>query len=89
MKDQIRLTIAISRDLYDKLVVLTESYGMSKSALVAYYVGRSVDTETRIKDATPNLVDNLMKMMLERGDIPDYTDSKGNKIMREVDMEKE
>lgn len=85
-RDQVRITIAITKELYDKIATVSESYGMSKSGLVAYYVGRAVDTEIAIKKQTPNMMDTLLKLMLERGDIPDYVDSQGVRQFRPDDQ---
>jgi hypothetical protein len=85
-KDQVRITIAITKELYDKIGSVAQSYGMSKSGLVAYYVGRSVETELSIRNQTPNMVNAMMKMLLERGDIPEFTDGNGVKHVRDVDQ---
>lgn len=82
-----RITVAITRELYDKLETVSSSYGMTKSGLVAYYVGRSVETELAIRKQTPNMMDTLMKLMVDRGDIPDWTDSNGVRYFRPDDEE--
>lgn len=76
----------MTNELYDKVEAIAKTYGMTKSALVCYYLGRSVDTELAIKKQTPDMVNSMMKMLLERGDIPEYTDGYGVKHVREVDQ---
>jgi len=46
-KDNVRIMTSISVDLNNQLTELAKQYGMSKSGLVAYYVGRSVAIETK------------------------------------------
>lgn len=76
----VRIMTAVSPELNDKLISLCKAYGMSKSGLVAYYVGKMVDTETRFQNlVNENTVNELIKTMVmgqnlgNLTEIPDLT----------------
>lgn len=61
----VRIMTAVSPELNEKLISLCKAYGMSKSGLVAYYVGKMVDTETRFQNlVNENTVNELIKTMV-------------------------
>lgn len=61
----IRLMTAVSPELNEKLMTLCKAYGMSKSGLIAYYVGKMVDTETRFHSlVNQDTVNELVKAMV-------------------------
>lgn len=69
-KDTVRITVAIGREVYDKLDMLCSAYGLTKSNLVAYYIGQRVDAELRVQNMMhPNALDKLMKSMVDSGDL--------------------
>jgi len=61
----VRIMTAVSPELNEKLMTLCKAYGMSKSGLVAYYVGKMVDTETRFQSlVNQDTINELVKTMV-------------------------
>jgi hypothetical protein len=88
MRTTVRIQTALSPELIEKLDNLCKKYGTTKSGLIAYYVGRAVETETQANNLmTSDTVNMLMKAMLDRGDIPYITLPDGTKLKRKDDEE--
>lgn len=85
-RNNIRVMTAVSPELNEKLNALCKAYGMSKSGLVAYYVGKMVDTETRVQNlVNSESMNNLMKSLLLKGELPEITLPDGTSLTRESD----
>lgn len=64
MKDNVRVMASISSDLNNKLQILCDQYGMSKSSLIAYYIAKMVSTENKVNDlVNQETVNNLFSAM--------------------------
>lgn len=86
MEKNIRVMTAVSPELNEKLMALCKAYGTTKSSLVAYYVGKAVDMETRVQGlVTQDTLTSLMTSLVKRGDIPQITLPNGNIYDRETD----
>lgn len=65
-RNNIRVMTAVSPELNDKLVALCKAYGMSKSGLVAYYIGKMVDTESRVQNlVSQHTIESLLKSAIQ------------------------
>lgn len=70
---------AISTDLNEKLVALCQAYGMTKSGLIAYYVGKMVDQETRVnglisQDSFAQVMSTLLSKQIQLAPGEQYPD---------------
>lgn len=88
MRKNIRLMTAVSPELNKRLDALCDAYGMTKSGLIAYYVGKSVDMETRAQSLlNEDTMTSMMKAMVIKGDIPNFELPDGTLFQREDDKE--
>ena len=65
-RNNIRVMTAVSPELNEKLIALCKAYGMSKSGLMAYYIGKMVDTESRVQSlVSQHTIENLLKSAIQ------------------------
>lgn len=85
-RNNIRIMTAVSPDLNDKLISLCKAYGMSKSGLVAYYVGKMVDTETRFQSlVNQETINELVKTMVMGQNMGNLTEVPGTELPYDVE----
>jgi len=64
IKKNDRIMISISVELNERLTQLCEDYGMTKSSLCAYYIGKQVNLETKVNSlASQESVNSIMLAM--------------------------
>lgn len=82
----VRIMTAVSPELNEKLMTLCKAYGMSKSGLVAYYVGKMVDTETRFQNlVNQETVNELVKTMVMGQNLGNLTEQPDMQLTFEDD----
>jgi hypothetical protein len=65
-RNTVRVMSAISPELNEKLIALCKAYGMTKSGLMAYYIGKMVDTESRVQNlVSQHTIENLLKSAMQ------------------------
>lgn len=65
-RNTVRVMSAISPELNEKLIALCKAYGMTKSGLMAYYIGKMVDTESRVQNlVSQHTIENLLKSAIQ------------------------